>query len=62
MVIYDWLCSLLQQTVYSGTPDNEAEVIHHFKYLVRMVAPILKQFDHDQMVEKETEAKIRVIT
>nr|XP_027074346.1 lysine-specific demethylase JMJ25-like isoform X2 [Coffea arabica] len=49
------------QTVYSGTPDNEAEVIHHFKYLVRMVAPILKQFDHDQMVEKETEAKIRGI-
>ncbi|XP_027179910.1 lysine-specific demethylase JMJ25-like isoform X1 [Coffea eugenioides] len=49
------------QTVYSGTPQNEAEVIHHFKYLVRMVAPILKQFDHDQMVEKETEAKIRGI-
>ncbi|KAL3525114.1 hypothetical protein ACH5RR_013486 [Cinchona calisaya] len=46
-------------TIYSGTPENEEEKMNHFKYLVSMLAPVLKQFDHDQMKEKEIEAKIR---
>lgn len=62
MMILVYLCSFLQHTVYSGTPESEVEKIHHFKYLVSTLAPVLKQFDHDQMMEKEAEAKIRGIT
>ncbi|CAI9110366.1 OLC1v1010375C1 [Oldenlandia corymbosa var. corymbosa] len=46
-------------TVYSGIPENEDEKLHLLRFLVGKLSPVLEQFYHDQMMEKEAEAKIR---
>ncbi|XP_052195517.1 lysine-specific demethylase JMJ27-like isoform X2 [Diospyros lotus] len=43
---------------YIGMPENKDEKICHLKYLVHLLYPFLKQFEHDQTMEKEIEAKI----
>ncbi|GFY82738.1 transcription factor jumonji (jmjC) domain-containing protein [Actinidia rufa] len=44
---------------YTGEPESEEDKIRHLKYLVYLLHPYLKQFDHDQIIEKEMEAKIK---
>lgn len=53
---------LLQSTQYAGVPDSNDERIHHVKYLVHLLYPFLKQFDHEQELEKDMEAKIQGMT
>ncbi|KAH7835738.1 hypothetical protein Vadar_029378 [Vaccinium darrowii] len=43
----------------AGEPKNEEEKIRQLKYLIYALSPFLKQFDHDQTIEKEMEAKIK---
>uniref|UniRef100_A0A5B7AE35 Lysine-specific demethylase JMJ25 n=1 Tax=Davidia involucrata TaxID=16924 RepID=A0A5B7AE35_DAVIN len=50
---------LLTDTKYSGLPENKDEKVQHLKYLVHVLYPFLEQFDNDQMMEKEMEAKIQ---
>ncbi|KAI8010521.1 Lysine-specific demethylase JMJ25 [Camellia lanceoleosa] len=44
---------------YTGQPKSKDERIRHLKYLIYVLYPFLKQFDHDQTMEKEMEAKIQ---
>ncbi|KAK3027596.1 hypothetical protein RJ639_042272, partial [Escallonia herrerae] len=50
---------LLKDPNYSGFPANKNEKVRHLKYLVYALYSFLKQFNHEQMLEKETEAKIQ---
>ncbi|KAK7305597.1 hypothetical protein VNO77_43503 [Canavalia gladiata] len=42
-----------------GVPQNEDEKIQHLKHLVRALYPFLEQFNHEQQLEMEMEAKIK---
>ncbi|XP_057959187.1 lysine-specific demethylase JMJ26-like [Malania oleifera] len=48
-----------QDAKYSGMPQSRNEKIQHLNYMVHELYPFLKQLDHDQMKEKETEAYIQ---
>ncbi|KAK3026134.1 hypothetical protein RJ639_042577, partial [Escallonia herrerae] len=50
---------LLKDPKYSGFPANKNEKVRHLKYLVCALYPFWKQFNHEQMLEKETEGKIQ---
>ncbi|XP_020223398.1 lysine-specific demethylase JMJ25 [Cajanus cajan] len=41
----------------SGVPQNEDEKIQHLKHLLRALYPFLEQFNHEQQLEMEMEAK-----
>lgn len=47
---------LSQDTVYLGVPKDENKKVQQLKYLVQVLYPYLKQFDHEQVLEMETEA------
>ncbi|XP_057454556.1 lysine-specific demethylase JMJ26-like [Lotus japonicus] len=42
-----------------GMPLNQDEKVQHLKHLVRTLYPFLEQFNHEQQLELEMEAKIR---
>ncbi|KAK7387329.1 hypothetical protein VNO78_28050 [Psophocarpus tetragonolobus] len=44
-----------------GVPQNEDEKIQHLKHLVQALYPFLEQFNHEQQLEMEMEAKIKGI-
>ncbi|XP_028100318.1 lysine-specific demethylase JMJ25-like isoform X2 [Camellia sinensis] len=50
---------ILETNKYTGQPKSKDERIRHLKYLIYVLYPFLKQFDHDQTMEKEMEAKIQ---
>ncbi|KAF5960823.1 hypothetical protein HYC85_002032 [Camellia sinensis] len=50
---------ILETNKYTGQPKSKDERIRHLKYLIYVLYPFLKQFDHDQTLEKEMEAKIQ---
>lgn len=50
---------LLQSTGIAGVPDSKDERIHRLNYLVHVLYPFLEQFDHEQELEKNLEAKIQ---
>lgn len=50
---------ILETNKYTGQPKSEDARIRHLKYLIYVLYPFLKQFDHDQTMEKEMEAKIQ---
>ncbi|THG06665.1 hypothetical protein TEA_005288 [Camellia sinensis var. sinensis] len=41
---------------------NEDEKVHHSMYLLHALIPFLKHFNQEQLMEKETEAKIQATT
>lgn len=41
---------------------SKDDKIKHSKYLVKVLLPFLEQFDHEQEMEREIEAKIQGIT
>ncbi|KAK4418955.1 Lysine-specific demethylase [Sesamum alatum] len=49
----------LPESVFSGDPKDNKEKIQFHKYLLSFLLPFLEQFNHDQMMEKDMEAKIR---
>lgn len=51
----------IQSNEKDGQPKNEEERVRLLKHLIYALAPFLKQFDHDQTMEKEMEAKIKGI-
>ncbi|KAG5521910.1 hypothetical protein RHGRI_034210 [Rhododendron griersonianum] len=50
---------LLMSTGIAGVPDSKDERIHRLNYLVHVLYPFLEQFDHEQELEKNMEAKIQ---
>ncbi|KAK5772295.1 lysine-specific demethylase JMJ26-like [Gossypium arboreum] len=50
---------LMKDVKNSGLPLNKEERIKHFKYLISLLYPFLKQFNEEQMKEIELEAKIQ---
>ncbi|XP_059639158.1 lysine-specific demethylase JMJ26-like [Cornus florida] len=50
---------IIKDNKYSGLPESKDEKIQHLKYLVHVLYPFLKQFDDDQMLEKDIEAMIQ---
>ncbi|KAI8528026.1 hypothetical protein RHMOL_Rhmol12G0119000 [Rhododendron molle] len=50
---------LLMSTRIAGVPDSKDERIHRLNYLVQVLYPFLKQFDYEQELEKNMEAKIQ---
>ncbi|TKY47315.1 Lysine-specific demethylase JMJ25 [Spatholobus suberectus] len=42
-----------------GVPQNKDEKIQHLRHLVRALYPFLEQFNHEQQLEMEMEAKIK---
>lgn len=49
----------MQGLKYTGVPEEEVEKIRWLKYMAHVLYPFLKQFDLEQMKEKEIEAKIQ---
>ncbi|KAK8468415.1 hypothetical protein PHAVU_006G022150 [Phaseolus vulgaris] len=43
----------------SGVTQNADEKIRHLKHIVRALYPFLEQFNHEQQLEMEMEAKIK---
>lgn len=52
---------LLQDRKYVGVPEDNNEKRSRLKYLVNVLYPFIRKFDHDQMDEKKIEAKIQGI-
>ncbi|XP_058192689.1 lysine-specific demethylase JMJ26-like isoform X2 [Rhododendron vialii] len=50
---------VLMSTGIAGVPDSKDERIHRLNYMVHVLYPFLKQFDHEQELEKNMEAKIQ---
>ncbi|KAL0389134.1 UNVERIFIED_CONTAM: Lysine-specific demethylase [Sesamum calycinum] len=49
----------LLESEFSGDPKDNREKIRFFKYLLSFLLPFLEEFNHDQITEKNIEAKIR---
>ncbi|XP_020550775.1 lysine-specific demethylase JMJ25-like isoform X2 [Sesamum indicum] len=49
----------LLESEFSGDPKDNREKIRFFKYLLSFLLPFLEDFNHDQITEKDIEAKIR---
>ncbi|XP_019172118.1 PREDICTED: uncharacterized protein LOC109167549 isoform X2 [Ipomoea nil] len=47
---------------YVGVPKDNNEKRSRLKYLVNVLYPFIRKFDHDQMAEKEIEAKIQGVS
>ncbi|XP_058195417.1 lysine-specific demethylase JMJ26-like [Rhododendron vialii] len=50
---------MIKSNEKDGQPKIEEERVRLLKHLIYALAPFLKQFDHDQTMEKEMEAKIK---